>query len=144
MNEMNENTLKWYRNGRLHRLGGPAIIRPDGSEKWYRYGKRHRVGGPAIFGPKGEERWYFRGKLHRDDGGPAVISPEYGRKEWVRHGLLHRVDGPAEIIGIGENDLRYYWWVRGYPVWSFKELQAATKCKDADIIILKMKFGEKF
>jgi hypothetical protein len=38
----------WYdKNGRLHRLNGPAIIYYDGYEEWYRHGKLHRDDGPA-------------------------------------------------------------------------------------------------
>jgi hypothetical protein len=30
-----------------HRIGGPAIIRKDGSIQYYVNGKRHRIDGPA-------------------------------------------------------------------------------------------------
>lgn len=38
----------WYKNGKLHREDGPAIIRlSDKTEIWYFEGRRHRIGGPA-------------------------------------------------------------------------------------------------
>lgn len=39
-----------YRNseGELHRVCGPAVIYPDGSEWWYQRGQIHREDGPAA------------------------------------------------------------------------------------------------
>lgn len=39
-----------YRNdeGLLHKADGPAIIWHTGSKMWYIDGKLHRIGGPAI------------------------------------------------------------------------------------------------
>lgn len=42
-----ENSEKQY-----HRIGGPAAIFEDGSENWYKNGKLHREDGPAIVRPK--------------------------------------------------------------------------------------------
>jgi hypothetical protein len=30
----------WYHNGQLHRVGGPAIVRADGSEEYWEHGRR--------------------------------------------------------------------------------------------------------
>jgi hypothetical protein len=56
----------------LHREDGPAVSFLDGSDRqrWYIEGTLHRVGGPAIITLTGEH-WYRNGKLHRLDG-PAV------------------------------------------------------------------------
>lgn len=67
--------------GHNHRLDGPAIIRPDGAKFWYKNGKRHRIGGPACYGYDGEgERWYRNGHLHRTDG-PAINFND-GKTSW--------------------------------------------------------------
>jgi hypothetical protein len=70
----------WYKNGLRHRLGGPAVMLPDGSTLWYKEDKLHREGGPAIEYANGSKEWYKEGKIHREDG-PAC---EYanGYKEW--------------------------------------------------------------
>ena len=77
---------KWYKNGKLHRDDGPAIILANGTEKWYQNGKQHRDGGPAEIWANGctTQRWFQNGQLHRDDG-PAVIN-KYGEKFWYLDG----------------------------------------------------------
>lgn len=37
----------WGENGKLHRIGGPARIWPDGAEEWRQNGFLHRTDGPA-------------------------------------------------------------------------------------------------
>ena len=58
-------TYKYYRNGKLHRDDGPAIIRPDGTQEWYKEGKLHRDDGPAIVYISGVKYWYKEGKIHK-------------------------------------------------------------------------------
>ena len=48
-------------------------------------GKRHRVDGPACEYPSGDKYWHFNGKLHRVDG-PAV-EYAYGDKHWYLNGI---------------------------------------------------------
>ena len=43
----------------LHRVDGPAITRPDGTEFWFQHGKRHRVGGPAVTYLDGDREWWI-------------------------------------------------------------------------------------
>lgn len=104
---------KYYKNGKLHRIRGPASMYPklrstvtlsprgtylyDTGEimEWYTNGLLHRDDGPAyiddIF-----EKYYKNGKLHRIDG-PAVINKKTGECEWHYEGRLHRNEdhGPA-------------------------------------------------
>jgi hypothetical protein len=81
----------WYKNGKRHRDGGPAVRHEYDDHEyydhepprvtrshWYKNGNRHRIGGPAIEDNDGGE-WYVLGVRHRDDG-PAVI--EGYREEW--------------------------------------------------------------
>ncbi len=113
----------WFREGLLHREGGPAVERADGSRSWYQEGVMRRDDGPALEANDGSELWVKGGHLHRE-GGPAVVrSVDYGsespfvdlgpvghngapredvqwvalkgREEWRINGLLHREDGPA-------------------------------------------------
>lgn len=46
---------------KYHRLGGPAIIYPDG-EEWYCKGALHRLDGPAVIYPDGETRLWVNGQ----------------------------------------------------------------------------------
>jgi len=38
----------WWRNGKLHRLNGPAVEYTDGGKEWWHDGKLHRDDGPAV------------------------------------------------------------------------------------------------
>ena len=53
---------RWWKNGRLHRLGGPAVIWADGSQEWYVCGQRHRIDGPAVIWIDGTQEWFVRGQ----------------------------------------------------------------------------------
>ena len=51
----------FYRDGKLHRDGGPAAIDADGSQAFYRDGKLHRDGGPAVIEADGYQAFYRDG-----------------------------------------------------------------------------------
>ena len=53
----------WYKDGRLHRVDGPAVISGEGTREWWRGGLPHRVGGPAFEYADGTRRWYENGML---------------------------------------------------------------------------------
>lgn len=61
-----ENGIVAYFNERYqcHRLEeeGAAMTWPDGYEHYYFHGKLHRVGGPAIVRPNGEHEFFLMGK----------------------------------------------------------------------------------
>ncbi len=94
-------------NGQLHRIGGPAVARPDGYIAWHERDQLHRVGGPAWTWPDGYTAWYERGQLHRVDG-PALDHPD-GYNAWYERGQRHRVDGPAVTHPDGTTE----WYERG-------------------------------
>ena len=72
---------KTYKNGLLHSFNDePAIVYADRSE-WYSNGKLHRVGKPAICYTDGSVAYFIKGKRHRDNGLPAVIKAN-GDCEW--------------------------------------------------------------
>lgn len=71
--------------GRPHRINGPAIVFPNGSEQWYRHGELHREGGPAMIWVGDSEAWFQNGVRHREDG-PAYTILKTDIKMWWIHG----------------------------------------------------------
>ena len=100
-------SLRWYKDGRLHRTDGPAVIRKTGTVEWYYNGYLHRDNGPATIRPYGNEEWYKHGERHNEYG-PAIIWTG-GGEEWYLDGDLHRVNGPA----ITYPDGRQEWYEKG-------------------------------
>ena len=92
---------EWYQEGKRHRLFGPAIERSDGGTEWWQNGVRHRELAPALKLPTGHKEWWVQGKRHRL-GGPAVERAD-GTKEWYKEGKFHRLDGPAIETSFGIN-----------------------------------------
>jgi hypothetical protein len=54
---------RWVRGGRrqMHRVGGPAVIYPNGQQLWHQEGQLHREGGPEVLIFSGPRYWYRRG-----------------------------------------------------------------------------------
>jgi len=86
--EFDNGRKKWYKDGVLHRLEGPAIINIFYSSIVYHYyqnGLRHRFLKPAyikwVNGIKSYEKYYLKGNLHNPIG-PAIIcyAPYYSFK----------------------------------------------------------------
>lgn len=109
----------WTRRGLPHKIGGPALITRIGryyEEWWYKNGKLHRMDGPAyvvidrITGVTKEERWYCCGYLHRI-GAPAVQISN-GDYEWRERGQLHCLSGPAmRITDYDCGFIHEYWYI---------------------------------
>ena len=80
--ETDKHGNKFWRNkeGKIHRIDGPAIEFLNGHKEWYFKGKRHRLDGPAVERADGCKEWWIKGNLHRLDG-PAVEHSD-GYKEW--------------------------------------------------------------
>jgi hypothetical protein len=53
--------MRWFSNGILHRIEGPAVIYPDGEQSWYINGKLHREDGPAMMFNNDRSYWYYHG-----------------------------------------------------------------------------------
>jgi len=51
----------WYKNGKRHRIDGPAIT-CNGNKWYYKEGKRHRLDGPAVELADGGKTWYYEDK----------------------------------------------------------------------------------
>ena len=84
---VNEISVDWYIDGKLHRTDGPASIWADGIQDWWVDGKRHRTNGPAIIWADGTHEWWVDGKRHRTDG-PAVVRSN-GLKAWYINGTQY-------------------------------------------------------
>jgi len=69
-----DGTEKWFKNSKLHRENGPAIVYPYGPEEYYHFGKLHRENGPAIIYPDGTEAYFQNGKrLSKEE----VMNPKH-------------------------------------------------------------------
>jgi hypothetical protein len=64
-----------YRNteGRLHRIGGPAIIRSNGTQAYWVDGKRHRTDGPAVIYLNGNQEYYVDDVEYTEDEYPKAV-----------------------------------------------------------------------
>ena len=62
-----EGTKRYYLNGILHRVDGPAIEWAGGVKSWCLNGERHRVDGPAIECANGDKWWYLNDKEYTED-----------------------------------------------------------------------------
>lgn len=99
---------KYYLNGALHRLDGPAVIHESGKLEYYKNGKRHRDDGPALIYPGGEsEHYYIRGVRHRTDGPSATWKDGY--VEYRVKGLLHRDPSEGPAVWWSKDRWEYYW-----------------------------------
>ena len=59
--EIPTKSLRWFKNNKLHRDGGPAAVYTDGTKHWFQNGKHHRIDGPAREYANGEKYWYIEG-----------------------------------------------------------------------------------
>jgi|JI10StandDraft_1071094.scaffolds.fasta_scaffold12366_2 hypothetical protein len=56
---------RWYKDGKYHRIDGPAIEFANGTKEWYKEGKYHRLDGPAIEWSDGGKAWYLEDENYR-------------------------------------------------------------------------------
>ena len=68
--------------GIKHRIFGPAVtVKKHRLVEWYKEGELHRIGGPArVHGDN--KYWYVEGKLHNLEG-PAVIDAAGPKQYWI-------------------------------------------------------------
>ena len=62
-----DGSRRWYKNGQLHRLDGPAIEHADGWRTWYQHGWLHREDGPAVERENGTREWILNGKIYTEE-----------------------------------------------------------------------------
>lgn len=130
-------TKYWYKNGKCHRIKGPAIYTNGGVWFWYRppasiiWDSSTNSMSSKVSIPKHYtdviQAWMKNGEFHRDCDLPAVefndknkefwengrlyqiLEYPNGTKEWVSNSVLNKKDGPAVVYPNG--DLEY--WVNG-------------------------------
>ena len=106
IHNLTTNTKLYYINGNLNREHDKPSFVNDDKLIWYKNNKIHRDGGPAIIKNKGKYKaWYQNNMLHCEDG-PAIKSTN-GDYEYYYQGLRHRIDGPAYVV-----DNKQIWYVR--------------------------------
>lgn len=53
----------WFKEGKLHREGGPACEWANGNKEWFKEGKGHRIDGPAgVYANSTKMLWLIEGK----------------------------------------------------------------------------------
>jgi len=57
----------WYKEGKVHRIGGPAMIEYAASlwwysKSWWKEGKFHRLDGPAVEYSNNTKEWWYEGR----------------------------------------------------------------------------------
>lgn len=56
---LQDNTIRYYKDGLFHRHDGPAIIWQNGAKSWRVFGKHHREDGAAIQCKNGYEEYCY-------------------------------------------------------------------------------------
>ena len=56
-------TIRYFKDGLLHREDGPAVEWPNGDKEWFFEGKRHNENGPAVIAFNGDKFWFIHGKF---------------------------------------------------------------------------------
>ena len=66
-------TFKWCLDKNKLKTFGKQVfcVDGDGDKRWYLNGLLHRINGPALEYATGNKEWYLNGKIHREDG-PAI------------------------------------------------------------------------
>ena len=77
--------IQYYKDNKLHRLDGPAVIFESGLRWWFKEGKFHRTNGPAIYNTRERSTriWFQEGKRHNTYG-PAVEYTNGNYKYYIR------------------------------------------------------------
>ena len=85
---LNDVTIVWYKDDKIHREDGPAMIHPNGAVTWYLNDKVHREYGPAMIHPDGSKVWYFNNRCHNMFG-PAIINSQ-ADDFWYLNGIEYK------------------------------------------------------
>lgn len=136
--ERPDGTRLWFKDGLLHRDGGPAQIDADGTEYWYQNGKLHRTDGPAFIIKDGYQGWFFNGDYHRNGDEPAIIHAD-GSLEWWVHGKCHRENGPAYYDA---EEGVYNWYIDNDLVYSREQFKQLTGKSDEEMSFLILRYGD--
>jgi hypothetical protein len=97
---------RWYLNGVLHRIDGPACELIEGGKYWYLSGRLHREDGPAVELVGGNKGWYLNGELHRIDG--AALEYRDGTQYWHLKGIRYSHSEWFSLLTL-EQQYNYLW-----------------------------------
>jgi len=100
----------WFKNNKIDRDGGPALIWGNGTQMWFKYGSRHRTDGPAVTLPNGGFQYFQYGKFHRIDG-PAIKRANGGYPRWYFDGI--ELKGMNSQINIVIDEDNYTQYIKG-------------------------------
>ena len=106
---------EWFKNGKLHREDGPAVVYSDGTEKWFKEGKLHREDGPAVVYPGGTKLWYKYDKIHREDG-PAIIYSDGNTSFYLNGNMYTQEEFEKKTKVVKELSVKDVEELLGYPV----------------------------
>jgi hypothetical protein len=104
--EHSKGEKRWYQNGKLHRLDGPAIEKSNGTKIWYKNGMFHRLDGPAYIETKGFNSHYINGKQYSKQEFKKAINLLFPNKtiEELRH--LNSIMNPIIVQQLIDNELK--------------------------------------
>jgi len=129
--KLKNGAIAYYKNGKLHRVDGPAYVGQEGNskkvivEKWCIDGKFHREGGPAYIkrsvnghGHKITLEIWYKNNVIENDEGPAYVHSftlddgstltEY---YWYKNGEQHRDGAPAQITKNDKGEVISQAWI---------------------------------
>jgi hypothetical protein len=102
---MTDGETIWSLHDRLHRLDGPALIKPNGYQEWRFQNALHRLDGPAIIHEDGSEEWYDMDSRHRI-GAPAVVYKD-GTKKWFVNNNYFRLNKTDPVVIYGNDQFEW-------------------------------------
>lgn len=101
-------SIVYFRNGKINRDDGPAIIMKEYTRKKIKNKKTFIV----------YEIYVQNGIIHRDDGAAAYSYNKDGvmsSYHYYQNGVLHRLDGPARNYIDGyDNSWAHHYYIKGY------------------------------
>ena len=68
---------EWYKNGKLHREGGPAAEYPREHKIWYKNGKKYREDGPACIYSSSAKLWFLNDRRYGKNN-------DFTNESWIR------------------------------------------------------------
>lgn len=98
-----DGTKEWYRNGKRHRDGGPAIEWFDGTKVWFQNGQLHREDGPAYEGRDGDDQYHlFDVELTFDEfckRRAEMLQQEHDQRAVEKSALMEAIEKAMELQG---------------------------------------------
>jgi hypothetical protein len=84
---LSDGTKMYYKDGKLHRANGPAVIKADGREEWYLNGELHRIDGPARVDTYGDEELFVSGRNYWQ-----IEKYQEAARNWIQENRNEQID----------------------------------------------------